>query len=404
MSLFCFLDGTYLCVCGKKNYRAECFNYDHHLDQCSHCLAGGRCLKGDPFRIDDFVCVCPLCHSGRFCQFSSEALSFSLDSFIVENRLIIQLLYLTFTIIMFFVGTMTNYASFLTFKRPNMRKLAVCNYLLILSLINQCCLLSLLLKTVFIPIGSSSNISCKLISYALSVFTRYSGWLTSWVTIERVCLVSFPFSTLLNKPRLAIILSCTTLIIIAVMHIHKLIVYTAATIPSGETFCVANFGRFSTYNRVTVFIHYIIPFCIQTVSVTVLIVLATRSRSRVTSDRTTIAQLLKRQFKSHKELYITPAIIVLSGISHITLTFSLACNAFSAAWQQHLLTITYFLSYSPQLLGFVLFVLPSTNYLKEFRKTPLAKKRLFNWAISYKKKLTPHRAIQHRYTISRIAN
>ena len=188
------------------------------------------------------------------------------------------------------------------------------------------------------------------------------------------------------------------------MHIHELVVYTSATIPSGKTFCVANFGRFSTYNRVTVFIHYIIPFCIQTVSITVLIALATRSRSRATSDRTTITQLLKRQFKSHKELYITPTIIVLSGISHITLTFSLACNAFSAAWQQHLLTTTYFLSYSPQLLGFVLFVLPSSNYLKEFRKTSLAKTLLFKWAISDKKKLTPQKAIQNHYTISQTVN
>jgi hypothetical protein len=162
-NLFCFLDDSYLCICGKNNYRAECFGYDHHLDQCSYCLSSGRCLKGDPLQANDFICMCPSCNSGRFCQFSSEALSFSLDSLIAENRRTIQLLYLTLTTVMFFVGAMTNYASFITFKRPTLRKFGVCNYLFILSLINQCSLLSLLLKIIYIPIGSSSDISCKFL-------------------------------------------------------------------------------------------------------------------------------------------------------------------------------------------------------------------------------------------------
>jgi hypothetical protein len=213
----------------------------------------------------------------------------------------------------------------------------------------------------------------------------------------------FPISRLLNKPRLAIVLSFITLIIIAAMHFHELIAYTAAIIPDGTTFCTANFGRFSTYSRVNVLIHYIIPFCIQIVSTTVLIVLATRSRSRATSGRTTTAQLLKRQFKSHKELYITPVIIVLSAIPHSTLSFSLTCNALSAAWQRHALIITSFLSYSPQLLGFVLFVFPSTKYLTEFRETQFAKIRLWNWAISQKKKMAPSGTTQNRTVICQTA-
>ena len=62
---------------------------------------------------------------------------------------------------------------------------------------------------------------------------------------------------------------------------------------------------------------------------------------------------------------------------HIHLT----CNE-PLIWQRHALLIGYFLSYAPQLLGFILFVLPSTSYLKEFRETSIAKTYLFKRILS----------------------
>jgi hypothetical protein len=81
---------------------------------------------------------------------------------------------------------------------------------------------------------------------------------------------------------------------------------------------------------------------------------------------------LKQQFKSQRELYITSIVIVLSGLPQTIFSFSFACVQL-ATWQQHVLLVAYFLSYAPQLLGFVLFVLPSTTYVQEFRATHLPK-------------------------------
>ena len=47
LDLLCFRGDIYLCLCGENHTRVECFLYDDGLDRCSHCLAGGRCLKGD---------------------------------------------------------------------------------------------------------------------------------------------------------------------------------------------------------------------------------------------------------------------------------------------------------------------------------------------------------------------
>lgn len=385
-SLLCFFDEIYLCICANNNSRVECFIYDQYLDHCSSCLSDGLCLKGGQSKLNDFICICPRCHYGYLCQFSTEQLSFTLDSLIVYNHFNIQLLYLILTTIIFLIGIITNYASFVTFKRPNPRKVGVGNYLFILSLFSQCSLLSLFLKMNHILFASlSSNIPCKIITYMLSITTRYSYWLTSCITIDRVRFTLFPFSTKLKRPRSALIISLITLLVISIMHIHELLFYISLKDSSEQTVCVTTMTKeISIYNRITVLIHCIIPFCIQIVSITLLIVFAARSRSRAATKQGMFIQQLKQQFKCQKELYLTPIIIVLSGLPQIIFSFTFACIELSK-WKRHALLITYFLSYAPQVLGFMLFVLPSTNYSKEFQQTKLAKMCLFRWILQNKK-------------------
>jgi hypothetical protein len=88
-------------------------------------------------------------------------------------------------------------------------------------------------------------------------------------------------------------------------------------------------------------------------------------------------QVLKKQFHTQKELYVTPTIIILSALPQSILTFSFACTQMSE-WQHHLLLGSYLVSYAPQVLGFILFVMPSTSYRKEFRAILVANK-FFKW-------------------------
>ncbi|CAF3365925.1 unnamed protein product [Rotaria socialis] len=97
-----------------------------------------------------------------------------------------------------------------------------------------------------------------------------------------------------------------------------------------------------------------------------------RSRVKTMGARMTFGQVLKNQFQIQKELYITPIIIVLSALPQTILTFSLACTSL-AHWQRHTLLGAYLLSYAPQAFGFILYVLPSTTYKKEFAKTSIGK-------------------------------
>ena len=367
----------------------ECFDYDDTLDQCSRCLAGGGCVEVDLSIANKFVCICSQCDYGRMCQFSSRELSFTLDSLIGQESRGVQSIYVALATLLFFLGGLTNYASFITFRRSTPRKVGVGNYLLFVSILNQCSLISLLLKVMLIFFSAlMSSVSCKLISYMLSVSTRYNFWITSWITVDRVLFVLFPFSGYLKKPRIAYLNSLITLLVVGTMHVHKLIFYIAIDDPSGKVECVANFPlHLSSYKYANVMAHHLIPFCIQVLSVALLIVLTARSRARTSSssNRQTFLETLRRQLNSQKELYITPLIIVLTGLPQIIISSSFSCQELST-WQKHLLCIAYFLSYAPQLLGFVLFVLPSTSYLGEFRQTRFSKTFLATLVLRHKSK------------------
>jgi hypothetical protein len=126
-----------------------------------------------------------------------------------------------------------------------------------------------------------------------------------------------------------------------------------------------------------------LPFFIQIIAITLLIVLAARSRNKTTGGKITFRQALIKQFRTQKELYITPIIIILSSLPQTILTFSLACTQLTI-WHRHLLLIAYLLSYTLQILGFILYVLPSSTYKKEFGETSLAKSSM-SWMFNKKK-------------------
>jgi hypothetical protein len=189
-------------------------------------------------------------------------------------------------------------------------------------------------------------------------------------------MILFPTLSYLKNPRVAIGMSVFTSIILFVMHLHEVIGYTIIQQRStSSSICVPNFDTnlVYTYNRISTLIHYLIPFFIQVLCITFLIAVAARSRVKAIGYRMSFGEVLKKQFKTHKELYVTPTIIVLSALPQAIFTFSFACTQLSD-WQRHTLLGSYLLSYAPQVLGFILYVLPSTSYKKEFYEIFLGKK------------------------------
>ena len=371
----CFFDETSFCVCESNHYRANCLGYDTTLDNCQRCLSGGKCIQGNLDDPNDFICLCSSCDQGHRCEFNMRPFGFTLDSLLVGYSRGIKLIYVLLAFLLFIAGFFNNLCSFVTFKRPLPRKFGSGNYLLIVSCLNQIALLCLLFKFIQITIQSPNVIMCKMSSYFLSLFTRSTYWLTSWITLDRLCMTVFPNSQALKNAHLALGMSAITLIILFSMHFHEVIYYKVIKHElTGAPICVTNFDTttISTYNRTITLIHYILPFMIQVISITLIIILVARSRVKASGKRMSFGQVLHKQFRTQQELYITPIIIILAALPQTILTFSLACKQLRG-WQRHTLLSACLISYAPQALGFILFVLPSTSYKEELRKTTFSK-------------------------------
>jgi len=194
-------------------------------------------------------------------------------------------------------------------------------------------------------------------------------------------MVLFPTSVTLKNSRLALGLSIFMILAVSGMHIHEVLHYTTIVDLSytslNVTLCVTSYAQsfISSYNRVNVLFHYFIPFLIQVISITIIVIQTACRRARISSSRQqTFADLFKKQFKAHREHYVTPIIIVLSSLPQAILSFLYACTELEQMWQRYTLLTTYFLSYLPQMLGFILYVLPSATYSEEFSKTVVGKR------------------------------
>lgn len=305
-----------------------------------------------------------------------QAFGFTLESLLVECSQLCKISYAAVTFLFVLVGIFSNFCSVVTFQRPIIKNSGVGHFLFIVSCINPFVLFVLFVKLLQITLKISDPWSCKVLSYSLSILTRSTLWMTSWITASRLFVIIFPTSLILTNNRSAKIISVITLVSLLGMHVHEIIYYTTIQhIPTDISICVPNFNNYlvSTFNRVSIIIHYVVPFGTQMICITLLIILAARSRVKTVRKKKTFRQVLQQQFQTHKEHYIAPSIIIISALPQIILAFSLLCVELSPTWR-HILLVAYLLSYLPQQLGFILFVLPSTAYMAEFRKTWTAQK------------------------------
>ena len=234
-TLRCFHDRMYVCVCTEDHSRVECFGYDQNLDRCSYCLAGGRCLKGDWFQSNNYVCMCPPCHSGRNCQFNSNSFSFTLDQLFFTDlisterqKLTLHLLIIG-PLLLFFIALPSNLLSFITFRRRKCLLNGAGQYLLCMSVFNQINLGLLVARLMYLCVTFTSlqshsvanNVFCKLFSYSLTCSTRIAYWLGAFVAIERVYTTLFLSGQWLKKPQVARRLMAVTFFVIVLTGAYE---------------------------------------------------------------------------------------------------------------------------------------------------------------------------------------
>ena len=295
----------YLCICGTKHQHVECFIHDDQLDRCSQCLAGGRCLRGDHRKPNDFVCLCPPCYSGRRCQFSSKSFAFTLDQLFYADltssrKERTSALIIVFATLGFLVAIPNNLFSFVTLRQRGCLRNGVGNYLLCLSVVNQISLsffLMRLMHLVISMIGGHApslidDILCRSLNYLLTCSGRLVYWLSSLIALERVYMTVVISGQWLKKPSVARRLILLSIIIILICHSYELAFYKIFQDFSGDprSFCVSEYPQhsrsfWSQVHLANTIIHSLVPFCINLCSTVIISVIVVKKKMNTLREK-----------------------------------------------------------------------------------------------------------------------
>ena len=396
----CFRDDLYLCLCEENHSRVECFNYDDQLDHCSHCLNGGRCLKGDPRRSTDFLCLCPECHSGQLCQFNSKPFSFTLDQLFSPDLLSVRkqttvFLLIFFSLLGLILAIPSNLFAFVTVRRGLCLRQGVGHYLLWLSVINQLTLVCLTARLIHLTVimtmfHSSSlvdDLLCKLLPYLLTCFTRLSAWLPSFVALERVYTAVFFNHQWFKQPRVARSLMLLTLGLILLSAAYELVFVKSfiSVVDENSVMCVIEYpprpqSMWLFIHQVVSVSHSLLPLLINVCSTLTIMIIVIKNKMNLRGSETRVGRgtIFRNVLNENREMITRPAVTLipslfsLFSLSFFIISFSLGCQNLDANPLRYLLLTFYFLTFLPQMLMFVLYIYPSSFYWKQWQSTTIS--------------------------------
>ena len=401
-ALLCFRDNHYLCVCVNNHTRVECFIYDQQLDRCSKCLHNGRCLRGDPTRSTDFVCLCPLCYSGGQCQFSSKSFSFTLDQLFYTDLVLshrsrtVVILLIFFSALGFVLAIPNNLFSFVTFHQKSCLRNGVGHYLLTLSVISQFNLALLVVRLTHLSMkvvhqSSSPTINtilCKVLNYSLVSSSRMVYWLSSLIAIERVYMTLVLNGQWLKHPRIARRLILITLLTTLLSTAYEYLFFRSLSIsdPTERSMCIFEFphmyrSQWMIVHLLVSTLHSVVPFIVNlcsTITIGIMVVKKKMNTRRTQkSQRMNFVERIRfilNVLNENRELVIGPGLTLIPQLFSLPLfisSFTLDCQNIENSWIRYLLIISYWTSFTPQMISFFLYISPSSFYSDEWRKTKL---------------------------------
>ncbi|CAF4529046.1 unnamed protein product [Rotaria sp. Silwood2] len=130
-------------------------------------------------------------------------------------------------------------------------------------------------------------------------------------------------------------------------------------------FIVSYPSSLKIFNSIMHTFHFMTPCIINLMSAIILITKKSRQRSNLQINRN-FKEILKEQILQHKNLLTAPVLLVILALPRLILSFVSRCmESTNDAW---LFLIGYFISFTPPMLTFVVFILPSKFYKQQLHK------------------------------------
>jgi hypothetical protein len=392
--LRCFYDKEYMCLCTDESY-SNCFEFNHTMtyncNGSNYCQNGAQCFQNHPTCPSAMMCVCDECFYGSKCQFSTKGFSLSIDTILGYHiRPHISLLHqfpavkvsAAITVIMLCTGMVSSTLSILTFHGKNTHTVGCGLYLLTSSITSICAMAIFTIKfclVVLTQMGKITNyyfliINCVTVDFLLKILLGLVDWLNASVAVERTITALRGVNFDKTKSRRAakwVIISL--LIVITLTSIHDpLYRQLINDVEEQRTWCIVFYSpRLQTFNSAMNLFHFLAPFFINFISALLLIIAAARNRS-VTKKQQSYMQHFYAQLHQHKHLLISSTILIVLTVPRIII--SLVSGCIKSTRNPWLFLAGYFVSFIPPLLTFIVFVLPSKMYKKEFYES-LKRKR-----------------------------
>ena len=281
------------------------------------------------------------------------------------------------TMIMFVAGLINSVLSFITFQNSKVRQVGTGVYLLassITSLLTICMFAAKFWFFVLTQTDASTSRSvlrggCLTIEPLLKLALYLDAWLNACVAIERAVAVSKGVN--FDKKRSQNVAKWVTLllpfvILASIIHepLHRQL-FDDREMQS--VWCVTRYSSaIQNYNTMILFVHFIGPAAVNLFSALFIIFGTVRQRSATQRGQPYREQFF-RQLKEHKQLLISPVILVALALPRLLISLLSGCVEISRyAW---LYLLGYFISFIPSVLVFAVFVLPSGLYKRQFRES-----------------------------------
>jgi len=398
LNLKCFHDEQHFCLCYDffEKRLANCFQFEHNLTyDCSgrsRCENNGRCLQNDPICPTRTTCFCQRCYSGHLCQFSTDGFGYSLDALlgysIQPNKNLSQQppiikISLALIVILFTLGMINSILSLITFNNKTVQEVGCGLYLLGISINSLFLMIFFVLKFSFLLLIQMEIITndkffyiqCHSIDFLLRICLQMDQWLNACIALERVitAIQGAHFDRKQSR-KVAKFIVIFLYLIITGTSIHDPI-YRSIIDETNESedqqkykkWCIVRYkASLRTYDYIIHTIHFFGPFLINIISSIMLILKKTHQELKIRRNRT-YKEVFRDQIHQHKHLLIAPLVLILLAVPRLILTYLSKCmESNDDIW---LYLAGYFISFVPSMMSFLVFVMPSKFYKKEFRKT-----------------------------------
>ncbi|CAF3771435.1 unnamed protein product [Adineta steineri] len=296
------------------------------------------------------------------------------------------------TIIMFVAGLISTILCFITFQHKDSQQVGCGMYLLASSITSLLTISMFIIKFWFVVlthINESTSLSilrggCVAIEPILKNFLYLDGWLNACVAVERAVLifkgVNFDKkkSKSIARRTVFILPLCILCTFIHELVFRRLFVYETGLdmINTNKTnedtikryvSCITRYSSsVQDYNTAVLFFHLVGPFIINLFSALFIIFGGAYQRSIIRTNQS-FQEHVQEQFREHKQLIISPIVLLVLSVPRLIISLLPGCVKTSENLWLYL--GAYFISFTPPMLIFLIFVSPSELYMKAFKQS-----------------------------------